>query len=177
METLQGRLARGDPAAFAELYDACADRLGHYLLVRLESPADAADVLQETFLRLARTRRKLAKVDNLTAYVFAVARNEAARLAGNMARRRQTQRPLSAADLFCDPSHEHDASLQENAELVAAALAQLGPDLREVVELKTYGELTFQQISQVTRLPQGTVATRYRSAVAKMQSWLARQLR
>jgi hypothetical protein len=37
MATLQARLARGDPAAFAELYDACADRVGHYLLVRLGS--------------------------------------------------------------------------------------------------------------------------------------------
>ena len=48
-------------------------------------------------------------------------------------------------------------------------------DLREVVELKTYAGLTFQQIGQVTGLPQGTVATRYRSALAKMQSWLGRQ--
>ena len=49
MGTLQARLARGDQAAFAELYDAYADRVGHYLLVRLGSRADADDVLQETF--------------------------------------------------------------------------------------------------------------------------------
>jgi RNA polymerase sigma-70 factor (ECF subfamily) len=58
---------------------------------------------------------------------------------------------------------------------VAAALNNLSADLREIVELKTYAGLTFQQISQVTGLPQGTVATRYRSALAKMQSWFARQ--
>jgi hypothetical protein len=34
MATLQARLARGDQAAFAELYDAYADRVGHYLLIR-----------------------------------------------------------------------------------------------------------------------------------------------
>ena len=58
---------------------------------------------------------------------------------------------------------------------MAAALGRLKPDLREVVELKTYAGLTFQQISQATGLPQGTVATRYRTALAKMQAWLARQ--
>ena len=33
METLGQRLARGDQAAFAELYDACADRCHHYVVL------------------------------------------------------------------------------------------------------------------------------------------------
>ncbi len=178
MPTPQERLARGEPAAFAELYDACADRVGHYLVVRLGSREDADDALQETFLRLVRMRKKLAKVENLVAYVFTVARNEAARLAARKARRRRqqvslNQVPLSGKELFhCSPSAD---GMQEAAETVARALEGLNLDLREIVELKTYAGLTFQQIGQVTGLPQGTVATRYRSAVAKMQSWLGRQ--
>ncbi len=173
MATLQARLARGDQAAFDELYDAYADRIGHYLLVRLSSRDDADDVLQETFLRLARIRRTLAKVDDLDAYVLTIARNEAARLAASNARRHQKQELLGSQDLFCCQSSDADA--REIAETVAAALSQLSADLREIVELKTYAALTFQQISQVTGLPQGTVATRYRSALVKMQTWFARQ--
>jgi len=173
MATLQARLARGDPAAFAELYDACADRVGHYLLVRLGSWADADDALQETFLRLARTREKLAKVDNLEAYVITIARNEAARLAAGKASRQRTQGSLTAEKLFRYDAGNADA--RENAETVAAALERLEPDLREVVELKTFSGLTFQQISQATGLPRGTAATRYRSALAKMRAWFARQ--
>lgn len=175
MGTLQARLARGDPAAFAELYDACADRVGHYLLVRLKSWADADDALQETFLRLARNRHKLGTVDNLEAYVITVARNEAARLVAGKTRRERQQKALTSEDLFCCSPAEADQ--RENAELVAAAMERLDADLLEIVELKTYAGLTFQQIGQVTGLPQGTVATRYRSAVAKMQSWFARQPR
>jgi RNA polymerase sigma-70 factor, ECF subfamily len=173
MNTLQARLARGDPAAFAELYDAYADRLGHYLLVRLGSWNDADDVLQEPFLRLARLRCKLANVTDLDAYLITVARNEAARLAANASRRRQKQEPLGSQNLFCDASNDADAKAA--AETVAAALNCLDADLREIVELKTYAGLTFQQISQVTGLPQGTAATRYRTALAKMQTWFARQ--
>jgi RNA polymerase sigma-70 factor, ECF subfamily len=173
MATLQARLARGDQAAFAELYDAYADRVGHYLLVRLGSRADVDDVLQETFCRLARMRCKLAVVNDLDAYIFTIARNEAARLAASTARRQRRQKPLHSEDLFCYRSDNTDA--REIAETVAAALSQLSTDLREIVEMKIYTGLTFQQISQVTRLPQGTVATRYRSALAKMQDWFARQ--
>lgn len=173
METLQARLARGDAAAWAELYDACSDRVAHYLLVRLGSWADADDALQETFLRLARSREKLSSVESLDAYVITIARNEAARLAAGRSRRQRRQEPLAAEMLFrYDPS---DADARENAESVAAALEQLSPDLREIVELKTFSGLTFQQIGQVTRLPQGTAATRYRTALAKMRAWFARQ--
>jgi RNA polymerase sigma-70 factor (ECF subfamily) len=173
MATLQEQLAQGDRVAFAELYDACADRVGHYLLVRLGRREDAEDALQETFLRLARNRKKLGKVENLDAYVFTVARNEAVRLAAGKARRRREQGPLSGDELF--RVEQGDIKVLEIAETVAAALGRLSPELREVVELKTYSGLTFQQIGQVTGLPQGTVATRYRSALAKMQPWLARQ--
>ena len=68
MDERAERLARGDPSAFVELYDACADRLHHYLVSRLASRADADDVLQEAFVCLARTRNRLARVDNLQAY-------------------------------------------------------------------------------------------------------------
>ena len=54
MAELADRLAGGEPAAFAELYDLCADRLHHWLLRHTGSRTDADDVVQETFLRLAR---------------------------------------------------------------------------------------------------------------------------
>jgi hypothetical protein len=72
MEKLGDRLAQGEQAAFAELYDACADRLHHYLTLRLGSREDADDVLQNTFVRLANARSRLAGIENLIAYVHAL---------------------------------------------------------------------------------------------------------
>jgi RNA polymerase sigma-70 factor (ECF subfamily) len=172
MATLQARLAAGNQTAFVELYDTYASRVRHYLLVRVGF-ADADDVLQETFVRLARARHKLAKADDLEAYVITVARNEAARTIARNARRRAKQRPLEGTELFCCRPGDTDA--REAAETVAAALGQLTDELREIVELKTYVGLTFQQIAKVTGLPQGTAATRYRTALAKMQSWIQKR--
>jgi len=173
MDDLAHRLAQGDRAAFGELYDACADRLHHYLVVRLGSRGDADDVLQETFLRLVRGRTKLARVRNLTAYVFAVARNEAAR-AGQ--RRSKEPRPIaSEAELYCE-ADSNDRKAREAAEILAAALARLGPEQREIVELKTTAGLTFREIAEVTSLPLGTVATRYRTAIMRLREWLEKSL-
>jgi RNA polymerase sigma-70 factor (ECF subfamily) len=168
------RLARGEPDAFAELYDACADRVHHYLVVRLGSPADADDVLQETFVRLARTRQKLAGVENLVAYVFATARNEASRLLSRRAREGWLASALPTEALFREATSDKLRDI-EIAECVAASLARLNDELREVVELKIYAELTFREIGVVTGLPQGTVATRYRAALDKMRRQMAEE--
>lgn len=168
------RLARGDPDAFAELYDACAGRVHHYLVVRLGSTADADDVLQETFVRLARKRRKLAGVENIVAYVFATARNEAARLLGRQKREGRLAAGLAPEVLFGEASSDNVRDV-EAAECVAALLARLSDELREVVELKVYGELTFREISEVTGMPQGTAATRYRVALEKMRRQMAEE--
>ena len=81
MHELGARLARGEEAAFAELYDSCADRLHRYVAVRLGSREAAADVVQSAFLRAVRSRRRFRRVENPLAYMFQIVRNETARAA------------------------------------------------------------------------------------------------
>src|SRR5947208_16482599 len=97
MQQLAVRLARGEEAAFAELYDACADRLHHYLAGRLGSRDAASDVLQTAFLRAVKSRRRFRGVENPVAYLFQIARNEASRWAK---RRRVKECPLPAVEMF-----------------------------------------------------------------------------
>jgi len=65
----------------------------------------------------------------------------------------------------------------DDAEMAAAALAKLNRDDREILELKIYAGLTFQEIAQTTGQPAATVATRYRRALEALRPWLAKQLR
>ena len=61
------------------------------------------------------------------------------------------------------------------AQTVATALARLPAEQREIVELKTYGGLTLREIAEVTALPPGTVATRYRTAITRLRESLSRK--
>lgn len=173
MNEFADRLARGEPAAFAELYDACADRLYGWLVVHLRSAADAEDVVQETFVRLARSRKKLRRVENLTAYAFSIARNEAARLRRNTSRQQDLVRQQDLMRQMGEPAADAALSL-EQAEIVERALGRLSEEQREVVELKMYGDLTLREIAEVIGLPAGTVATRYRAALVKLRERLVR---
>lgn len=174
MKPLGQRLAAGDSAAFEELYSLCADRCHHYLVVYLRSRDAADEVLQEVFVRLVRQRRSLQRVENLLAFVFTVARHEAIRYMERRARDRQRREKLLAEDLFLE-ARCNDVVRREAAENVAEALRQLSDEAREVVELKIYGALTFREIAELLAVPQGTVATRYRSALARLKYWFARQ--
>jgi RNA polymerase sigma-70 factor, ECF subfamily len=173
MDKLRERLARGDATAFAELYDVCADRLHHYLTVILRSRDEADDVLQEVFIRLIRSRHRLHRVQSLSAYIFTMARNEAARHRSRKTREAQRRSQLAADDLFVPA--KSDVNGRETAEMMAAALTELTEEQREVVELKIYGGLTFREIAEVTDVPLPTAATRYRAALQRLKDWLARQ--
>ena len=173
MDGLSRRLTEGDAGAFAELYDVLADRLHHYLVSRLGTRPDADDVLQETFIRLARDRENLGKVENVTAFAFVIARNEANRWL-NIRRRRGEVMTASAAALFRE-AHSDDRESREAAEAVVQALTSLEPADREIVELKAYAGLTFREISEVLGRPLGTVAARYRVALDRMRARLAKE--
>lgn len=169
LQELAARLARGDEAAFAELYDACADRLHRYLAARVGSRDAASDVLQATFLRAVKSRRRFRGVENPIAYVFQIARNEAARVAW---KQRPSARWTEAAEPYKNTTDDYG-----DAEAIAAAIARLEPQDQELVELKVYAGLTFREIAAVVDRPQATVATRYRRALESLRGWLTKEFR
>ncbi|HMP07727.1 MAG TPA: sigma-70 family RNA polymerase sigma factor, partial [Lacipirellulaceae bacterium] len=141
MQTLAARLVGGEDSAFPDLYDACADRLFRYAAVRLGSAEAARDVVQTVFLRAVKNRRRFRGVENPTAYVFAMARNETARAAGRRARQSEFELPTEDSWQAGAASPSGD-----DAEAAAAALGRLAAEDREIVELKIFAGLTFAEI-------------------------------
>jgi len=173
MENLNRSLAKGRAEAFAALYDLVADRLFHYFVSQTGSREDAADLLQETFAKLFRSRKRLANVENLPAYVFRAGRNELNRWRSKHDRKQATTNILfELADPDSEPAY---LDRVESAELITTALNRLPDHFREVVELKAYAAMTFGEISEIIEKPLGTVATWYRRALAEMRESLQRE--
>jgi RNA polymerase sigma factor (sigma-70 family) len=68
-------LRRGDPAAFDAVFDAYQPALWRFLVHLCGQPEVAEELLQDTFLRLARHARRLHPDSNLRAWLFTVAGN------------------------------------------------------------------------------------------------------
>ncbi len=169
MRPLSERLASGDEEAFQALYDQCARSLYRYLVSKTRSAEMAADVLQEAFMRAVRFRDRLRDVDSLEAWLFTVARREADRLLARSNRTGHQQLSETKCVLFADESAQ---SMLDDRDEIEVALSALTTATREILELHFYGGLTFREIATVTQTPQGTVATRYPSAIATLQRQL-----
>lgn len=83
----------GDMSAFAEMYDRYADRLNTYCFAMLRDRDDAADAVQDTFVKAATKLGQLKDGTKLRSWLFSIARNEA------HARGRQRARSAPVADL------------------------------------------------------------------------------
>src|SRR3972149_1729378 len=74
-------LTAGDERAFAALYDQYGARLYRTAYGILGRREDAEDAVQEVFTALVRSRKSLARVNDLAAYLFSALRRAAARCA------------------------------------------------------------------------------------------------
>jgi RNA polymerase sigma-70 factor (ECF subfamily) len=172
-----GRIARGDHAAFAELYDRQA-RLVYSLALRiLQERVDAEDVVQEVFAQVwAQAGRYDASRGAVAAWILMLARSRAIdRLRARRARP-ETAAAADHAESVVDLAAAQDVELL-SAEQVARlqrALAELPEAQRTALELAYYEGLTHAEVAARLAEPLGTVKTRIRQAVIKLRESLVR---
>jgi len=153
----------------------CADGLFLYARQLCRNDADAADVVQEAFLRVWRKHGNNGVTEpDLPALCYAAVRYAVLDRRRQAARRHQ--REVAAGDSWYDQPPLFASSLEraeEHARL-EAAIRRLPVEQREVLTLKVWGELTFQQIAAVTDESPNTIASRYRLALAALRQHLAK---
>jgi RNA polymerase sigma factor (sigma-70 family) len=166
--------SRSEPELFALLFRRHATGIGRYAARRL-GPGPAEDIVAETFLVAFRQRNRYdsARCD---------ARPWLYGIAGNLIRRhhRDEVRQLRAlARTGVDPAAESftdqaDARLAAGAasRAVAAAIAELDPDQRDVLLLITWAELTYDQAAEALSIPEGTVRSRMNRARTRLRAAL-----
>jgi RNA polymerase sigma-70 factor (ECF subfamily) len=165
-EAMVAALAAGQPEAYAALYDRLAPALLRVARAMLCDAAAAEDAVQDLFVNLVQARERMAFVEDLDAYVFAVLRNVAARrLRSRQMEQTHLRRLAMTGGGQPSPARAADEELD-------AALASLPPEQREVVVLKISGGLTFAQIGAIVRVSPNTVAGRYRYAMEKLRKAL-----
>lgn len=131
------------------------------------STADAEDVVQEAFVRFWKHQRHLPG-DPMALLVTSVRR--AAIDLGRRADRR-SQREERAGAESDPPAAQFVSTLEDDERRVAIedALQRIPPEQREVLVLKIWAELTFEQIAAELGLSPNTAASRYRYALAALR--------
>ena len=153
----------------------CGDGLFLYARQLCHNDADAADVVQEAFLRVWRKHANNGVTEpELPALCYAAVRYAVLDRQRQAARR--WRREVAAGESWYDQAPMFESPLEQAEEraTLEAAIRGLPVEQREVLTLKIWGELTFQQIASVTDDSPNTVASRYRLALAALRRQLAK---
>ncbi|MDB6006056.1 MAG: sigW 4 [Prosthecobacter sp.] len=151
-----------------ELYDAHAAGLFHYFTSFTGNEADAKDLLQELFIKLARQSIPPG-IANMRAWLLRLAHHHAIDWLRRHRVRRDAEEAAPLAEMFA--THE-DPDQAELAKRLSAALVLLPLEQRSVAQLKLWDGLTFEEIAEVQGIPLNTAASRYRYALEKLRSEL-----
>jgi RNA polymerase sigma-70 factor (ECF subfamily) len=156
-------LAAGSTEALADLYAWTGAEIFGLALWRTGSRDDAADVVQEVFVKVMSERPRLAGVRRPRAWLLTVAH----RCAVDVMRQRRRDAPPVSDDLL-DPVRE-EPGVRVDAARLSTLLHDLPAAQREALYLRHFAELGFRDIGAVTGVSTFTAATRYRLGVARLR--------
>ena len=155
----------------ARLYDAHAQPLFAFLLNFTRDEADTRDLLQELFVKLARSPHLLAGIRAERAFLIRLAHNAAIDLMRRRGTREKTRENF-AAEIISPFAPTSDPDEKVFREELAIALGELPEEQRAVVHLKLWSELTFEEIAAALDISPNTAASRYRYGLDKLRARL-----
>jgi RNA polymerase sigma-70 factor, ECF subfamily len=175
-QTLQ-QLRRGNWSAMEQLVSRYQDRLYVTVLRMVNHPDDAADLVQETFVRAMQGMARFEGKSGLYTWLFRIAVNLAISHRrsnqyrssvsleedheeddGSVNRQAAGLRRQLAQDTEDDPAESADRRLEH--ERLTAALAALDPEFRAVIVLRDIEECDYDQMSAILEVPVGTIKSR-----------------
>ena len=179
------RCKRGDAAAWDELFDlhyAPAMRFV-FTLGQSITQEDAEEICQEAFLSVVRKLKSFQGNCQFQTWLFRIAANKARdhREKQVAAKRGGGQTPVSIhaehpeTGLMIDPPSSApgpDGALlqQEQAGMIHEALAQIGEPCREIIELRYFGDLSYEELSVTLELNPKTVSSRLSKCLDRLEA-------
>ena len=175
-ERLLEKAAHGEIAAFQILYERYRDPIFRFAYRLLGSVEAAEDVTHDCFLSLIKDPGRFdSSRASLRTYIYAAARNLAAKRYNSFARETGIER------LEEEPADRHEPMAQvldnELAEVVQRAIASLPPLQREALVLFEYEELSLAEIAAIVGADANTVKARLFRAREKLRAGLDRYFR
>jgi RNA polymerase sigma-70 factor, ECF subfamily len=182
---LMAQLAAGTDPALNALMERHAERLFQYLLRSLQNEEDAADLAQETFVKVYQNRHKFNPRLKFSTWLYAIASNlvrDRFRWRSRHpqvsleAETQETTGTLGEVLSAADPTPDQHLQAEEKALAVRRAIANLPGELREPLILAVYEELPQAEISQILQCSVKAVETRIYGARQQLRASLSQSL-
>ncbi|MEP7272472.1 MAG: sigma-70 family RNA polymerase sigma factor [Acidobacteriota bacterium] len=169
------RVALGEQAALATLYDGTS-RVAYGLILRIVGdPSTAEEVTLDVYTQIWRRADSYSEERGAPlAWLLTIARTRALDRLRAGWQDQQRKQPLDVVSHIASGSAnpEEETALGERQRLVRGALESLSADQREAIELAYYSGLSHSEIALKLGQPLGTIKTRIRLAMIKLRDQL-----
>ena len=174
-EQIVERALSGDAEAFGEIVRRWERRIFALAYGMLGREEEARDATQETFLSAFRNLRGFRGEAKVSSWLHRIAVNQCitrqrrAKVRGETTLEDETEADGAS---YSAPAHESPARTAESrqrTEIVRRAVNSLPTELRQVIVMKEFEELTFQEIADALELPLSTVKSRLYTALRQLQ--------
>lgn len=180
-EDLMEQFQAGATEAFEILVGRYKDKLHNFLYRYTHNHQDCEDLVQETFLRVHRSRHSYERIARFSTWMYTIALN----LARSLYRK---SRNMPTVSIHSDPDDSEsmemefedrlilqDEKLQQSMtmERLEKALDRIGEEYKEAVVLRDLQQLSYEEISEITGTPMGTVKSRINRGRLRIQEELS----
>jgi RNA polymerase sigma-70 factor (ECF subfamily) len=168
LDRLVEEAKRGDREAFGRIFDAYAGPVYRFIASRVNRPSDAEDLTQLVFVKaLEALPRYESRGIPFGGWLFRLARNA---VIDQVRTRKEHLSLLAAATRETDEAGpEARATVQDDLDRVAAALAELTDEQREVIELRFFAGLSALETAEAMNRQEGTVRGLQFRAIASLR--------
>jgi RNA polymerase sigma-70 factor (ECF subfamily) len=179
-EQIVERALTGDGEAFGEIVRRWERRIFALAFGILGREEEARDATQETFLAAFRNLRTFRGEAQVSSWLHRIAVNQCitrqrrAKVRKEAVLEDEEQRDASSFSAPIEYSPVHVVEGREHIEAVRRAVSSLPLELRQVVVMKEFEELTFREISEALNLPLSTVKSRLYTALKQLAMRLQR---
>jgi RNA polymerase sigma factor (sigma-70 family) len=132
----------------------------------------AKDIVQDTFLRLCEQPIELSE-SRLAPWLFTVCRNRAIDCQRKETRMTRVEPAELEAHPRMEPAPDEDAAIHDMSRRLLALVESLPGNQREVVRLRFHGQMSYQEISDITQLSVTNVGFLLHSALKTLRVHLA----
>jgi RNA polymerase sigma-70 factor (ECF subfamily) len=175
-EQIVERARAGDPEAFGEIVRRWERKIFALAFGILGSHEDARDATQETFIAAYRSLAAFRGEAKVSSWLHRIAVNQCITRQRRARVRAETgieDEVESAGERFLATAAQSSPAgateRKQRTEAVRRAVASLPPELREVVLMKEFEELTFQEIADALQIPLSTVKSRLYTALKQLR--------
>jgi len=175
------RALAGDSDAFGEIVNRWERRIYALAYGMLGREEDARDAVQETFIAAFKNLANFRGDAKVSSWLHRIAINQCitrqrrAKVRGETSLEDETEAGRASSFTVAGPTPAGEAEDRERSLIVRKAVNSLPPELRTVVLLKEFEDLTFQEISDVLDVPLSTVKSRLYTALRQLRLRLERQ--